>query len=354
MRSPSFSTTSHPTSTWSSALAASPTCRCRGCARAASSPRSPSTTFASRSTRRRGSWRRRWRCGSRRRGGSALHARTEGWITGLQLAALSLRRTLDRDRFIASFAGDHRHVADYLMDEVLRRLPPQVQEFLLATSVLRRLSGDLCDAVTGGSGSDAMLEQLAEDNLFVQRLDEQRRWYRYHALFAELLRHRLAARDPAAAAALNRRAAAWFDERGLVPDAIHHALAGGDTELASRLVERHGTSCSRAASTAPSSVGSRRCPTRPSSSPPSSAPSTHWPGWRPRLDGAARRLAGVEQQLAAMLGAAAAGVDPLRTHPRSYCLPVPRARSAEPWSSRSRPRASPPSCRRRSRAPRTW
>ena len=173
-------------------------------------------------------------------GRRALHTRTEGWITGLQLAALSLRRTPDRDRFIASFAGDHRHVADYLMDEVLRRLPPQVQEFLLATSVLRRLCGDLCDAVTGGSGSDAMLDQLAEDNLFLQRLDEQRRWYRYHALFAELLRHRLAARDPAAAAALNRRAAAWFDERGLVSEAIHHALAGGDTELVSLLVERHG------------------------------------------------------------------------------------------------------------------
>ena len=171
----------------------------------------------------------------------ALHTRTEGWITGLQIAALSLRRTLDRDRFIATFAGDHRHVADYLMDEVLRSLPAQVQEFLLATSVLRRLSGDLCDAVTGGSGSDSMLDQLAKDNLFVQRLDEQRRWYRYHALFAELLRHRLVARDPAAAAALNRRAAVWFDEHGLVPDAIHQALAGGDLELVSGLVERHGS-----------------------------------------------------------------------------------------------------------------
>jgi LuxR family maltose regulon positive regulatory protein len=174
-------------------------------------------------------------------GRRALHARTEGWITGLQLAALSLRRTPDRERFIASFAGDHRHVANYLMDEVLRSLPTDVQEFLLATSVLRRLSGELCDAVTGGSGSDAMLERLAEDNLFVQRLDEQRRWYRYHGLFAELLRHRLVARDREAAKGLNRRAAAWFDERGLVPDAIHHALAGGDTELASSLVERHGS-----------------------------------------------------------------------------------------------------------------
>jgi LuxR family maltose regulon positive regulatory protein len=174
------------------------------------------------------------------RGRRTLHDRTEGWIAGLQLAALSLRRTDDSERFIATFAGDNRHVADYLIDEVLRRQAPAVQEFLLATSVLRRLSGELCDAVTGGSGSDAILEQLAEDNLFVQRLDEQRRWYRYHALFAELLRYRLAARDPAAAAALNRRASAWFDEHGVVREAIHHALAGGDIELASMLVVRHG------------------------------------------------------------------------------------------------------------------
>lgn len=173
-------------------------------------------------------------------GRRTLYERTEGWITGLQLAALSLRRTADSDRFIATFAGDHRHVADYLMDEVLRRQPPAVQEFLFATSVLRRLCGELCDAVAGGSGGDALLEQLAESNLFVQRLDEQRRWYRYHRLFAELLRHRLQAREPDAVPALHRRAAAWFDDRGLVPEAIHHALAGGDTELASRLVERHG------------------------------------------------------------------------------------------------------------------
>ena len=169
-----------------------------------------------------------------------LHDRTEGWITGLQLAALSLRRTADRDHFIATFAGDNRHVADYLMDEVLRRQPQDVQEFLLATSILRTLSGEICDAVTGGTGADSMLEQLTESNLFVQRLDEQRRWYRYHGLFAELLRHRLAKRGPGAVPALHRRAAAWFEERGLVAEAVHHALAGGETELASRLVRFHG------------------------------------------------------------------------------------------------------------------
>lgn len=175
------------------------------------------------------------------RGRRTLHERTEGWITGLQLAALSLSRTTDRDRFIASFAGDHRHVADYLVGEVLSRQPPEVQEFLLATSVLRSLTGELCDAVTEGTGSGALLEELADGNLFVCRLDDQRRWYRYHGLFAELLRHRLAARDPAAAIALHRRAAAWYDKSELVAEAIHHALAAGDLELASSLVRRHGS-----------------------------------------------------------------------------------------------------------------
>jgi LuxR family maltose regulon positive regulatory protein len=170
----------------------------------------------------------------------ALHERTEGWITGLQLAALSLHRTTDRDAFIASFAGDHRQVADYLIEEVLSQQPPAVQEFLQATSLLRRLSGELCDAVTGGNGSGELLEQLAEENLFVRRLDEQRRWYRYHGLFAELLRHRLAARAPEAIPTLHGRAAAWLEAHGTVAEATHHALAGGDVEHASRLVRQHG------------------------------------------------------------------------------------------------------------------
>lgn len=173
-------------------------------------------------------------------GSHTLHARTEGWIAGLQLAALSLRRTADHERFVASFAGDHRHIAGYLVDEVLRHEPPAVQEFLLATSVLRKLSDDLCDAVTGGSDGGPMLAKLAASNLFVQPLDEQQRWYRYHGLFAELLQHRLVARDPEAAPRLHRRAAAWFDEHGLVGEAIHHALASGDSECAARLAERHG------------------------------------------------------------------------------------------------------------------
>src|SRR5262249_3063158 len=102
---------------------------------------------------------------------SALHLRTEGWIAGLQLAALSLQRSGERERFVDAFAGDHRYIADYLMDEVLRRQPAGVQEFLLATSVLDRLHGELCNAVTGASNGGEVLEQLADHHLFVLRLD---------------------------------------------------------------------------------------------------------------------------------------------------------------------------------------
>jgi LuxR family maltose regulon positive regulatory protein len=254
-------------------------------------------------------------------GRQALLARTEGWITGLQLAALSLRRTLDRDRFIASFAGDHRYVADYLMDEVLRRQAPDVLEFLLATSVLRTMSGDLCDAVTGGSDGGALLEQLAETNLFVQRLDEQRRWYRYHGLFAELLRHRLAARDPAGAKALHRRAAAWFDQQGLVTEAIHHALAGGDLELASRLVERHGSALI--------ARGEHRAVLGWLESLPDEAFAQH-PGLGALdamarlavrdLDGAARRLAALEQRLAKLPAPPPALIRLVRTIEAVVCV----------------------------------
>jgi LuxR family maltose regulon positive regulatory protein len=170
---------------------------------------------------------------------AALHARTEGWIAGLQLAALSLRRTADRERFVETFAGDHRWVADYLIDEVLRRQSPEVQEFLLRTSILGRLHGALCDAVTGGADGQPLLERLAEQNLFVLRLDERRSWYRYHALFAELLRQRLAARDAGEERELHRRAAGWFERHGLPAEAVRHALAAGDADAAAGVVERH-------------------------------------------------------------------------------------------------------------------
>ena len=128
---------------------------------------------------------------------AALAARTEGWAAGLQLAALSLRGQPDADRFVAAFTGSHRHVLDYLAEEVLERQSEQVRTFLLETSVLERLSGALSDAVTGRAGSQALLEQVERDGLFLVPLDEVRGWWRYHHLFADLLRVRLQAEHPA-------------------------------------------------------------------------------------------------------------------------------------------------------------
>ena len=119
---------------------------------------------------------------------ATLETRTEGWIAALQLAALSLRGRADAAAFIAAFAGDDRYIVDYLAEEVLNRQPPHVRDFLLQTSILDRLSGPLCDAVTGNAGSQDMLEHLDRANLFLVPLDGNRRWYRYHHLFAEVVR----------------------------------------------------------------------------------------------------------------------------------------------------------------------
>ncbi|HZC40943.1 MAG TPA: LuxR C-terminal-related transcriptional regulator [Streptosporangiaceae bacterium] len=169
----------------------------------------------------------------------ALAARTEGWVAGLQLAGLSLRGQADPARFVASFSGSHRYVLDYLAEEVLERQSEQVREFLLETSVLDRLSGPLCDAVTGRSGSQAMLEKIEKANLFLLPLDEVRGWWRYHHLFADLLRARLQAERPGQVAELHRAAAVWHDEHGAAGDAVRHALAAGDTVWAARLIERY-------------------------------------------------------------------------------------------------------------------
>jgi LuxR family maltose regulon positive regulatory protein len=168
----------------------------------------------------------------------ALTARTEGWAAGLQLAALSLRGHTDPAAFVAAFSGSHRFVLDYLADEVLDGQPRQVRAFLLETSVLERLSGELCDAVTGGSGSQAMLHQIEQAGLFLVPLDEVRGWWRYHHLFADLLRARLAQEAPGRVQELHRAAAAWSDEHDLGDDAVHHALAAGDGAWAAQLVER--------------------------------------------------------------------------------------------------------------------
>jgi LuxR family maltose regulon positive regulatory protein len=170
---------------------------------------------------------------------AALQERTEGWAAGVQLAALSLAGHVDPAGFVATFSGSHRFVLDYLGEEVLAHQPREVVDFLLETSVLDRLSGPLCDAVTGRCGSQAVLEGLERANLFVVPLDEERGWWRYHHLFADLLRTRLEQAKPHRLPGLHRAAAAWNDDHGLADGAIRHALAAGEAEWAARLIERH-------------------------------------------------------------------------------------------------------------------
>jgi LuxR family transcriptional regulator, maltose regulon positive regulatory protein len=168
---------------------------------------------------------------------AALEARTEGWIAGLQLAALSMQGHQDVAGFVRSFAGDDRYIVDYLLDEVLQRQSGHVRSFLLQTSILDRLSGSLCDAVTGDPGSNVLLEALHRGNFFVVPLDDKRQWYRYHHLFANVLSAQLMAEQPDQVAALHRRASLWYEQHGFAPDAIRHALAAEDWERAADLVE---------------------------------------------------------------------------------------------------------------------
>ena len=168
---------------------------------------------------------------------TALESRTEGWIAALQLAALSMQGRDDVAGFIAGFAGDDRYVVDYLAEEVLARQTGPVQAFLLQTSVLGRLSGPLCDAVTGQGGGKAMLEALDRGNLFLVPLDDRRRWYRYHHLFADVLQARLLDEQPGRVPDLHRRASAWYEQNGERSLAIGHALAAGDFGRAADLVE---------------------------------------------------------------------------------------------------------------------
>ena len=167
----------------------------------------------------------------------ALDARTEGWVAGLQLAGLSLRGVEDPAAFVAEFAGTDRFVLDYLVEEVLRRQPEDVRAFLLDTAVLGRLSGPLCDAVTDRRDGDSLLEALERANLFVVPLDTRRRWYRYHHLFADALRARVATERPHRVATVHRRASEWYAAHGLPEEAVTHALAGDDSEHAADLVE---------------------------------------------------------------------------------------------------------------------
>jgi LuxR family maltose regulon positive regulatory protein len=197
----------------------------------------------------------------------ALENRTEGWITGLHLAALSMQGHEDLTGFINGFTGSHRYILDYLTDEVLSRQPEEVQRFLFQTSILDRLSGPLCDVVVGRGASEQesraendlsspppspssprpigsyassqeILEYLESANLFLISLDDERRWYRYHHLFADLLRHRLRRNSPGQLPALHRRASEWYEQNGLPAEAIGHALAAADFERAATLIEQ--------------------------------------------------------------------------------------------------------------------
>jgi LuxR family maltose regulon positive regulatory protein len=168
---------------------------------------------------------------------AALEKSTEGWIAGLQLAALSMQGRADGAGFIKAFTGSHRYVLDYLVEEVLQRQPERVHSFLLQTALLDGLTGSLCDAVTGQEDGQGMLDTLERGNLFVVPLDEKRQWYRYHRLFADVLQARLTETLPDQIPDLHRRAGAWYEQNGLRPDAIHHALAGGDFERAAGLIE---------------------------------------------------------------------------------------------------------------------
>ena len=168
---------------------------------------------------------------------AALEDHTEGWIAGLQLAALSMQGRQDVHGFIQAFAGDDRYIVDYLVEEVLQRQPAPVRSFLLQTSILDRLSGSLCDAVTGQEGGNARLEALERGNFFVVPLDDKRHWYRYHHLFAEVLSAHLMAEQPNQVATLHRRASAWYERNGSEADAIRHALAAEDFGRAADLVE---------------------------------------------------------------------------------------------------------------------
>ncbi len=168
---------------------------------------------------------------------ATLLRRTEGWVTGLQLTALSMQRQEDIGSFITSLSGSHEYIADYLKDEVLKRQSDDVQRFLLYTSILEQLCGSLCDEVTGQAGGQAMLERLKEMNLFLVSLDEERIWYRYHRLFADLLRQRLNRFWPALVPELHARASAWYERRNRPVEAIRHAMEAEDFERAARLLE---------------------------------------------------------------------------------------------------------------------
>ncbi|MGD1993579.1 MAG: hypothetical protein PVI59_10325, partial [Anaerolineae bacterium] len=176
---------------------------------------------------------------------TALEQRTEGWIAGLQMAAISMRGHDNAASFVRAFTGSNRYILDYLSEEVLRQQRQYVQTFLLQSAVLDRLSGPLCDAVIGTADpaaidAQSVLEYLERANLFIVPLDDERRWYRYHHLFAGLLRRRLQRETPHLVPKLHHRASVWYEENGLMAEAVGHALSAGDYERTADLIERAG------------------------------------------------------------------------------------------------------------------
>jgi len=171
----------------------------------------------------------------------ALESRTEGWIAGLQLAALSLQGRADASKFVQTFSGSNRHVLSYLVDEVLNRRPEGTLDFLLQTSILDQLSASLCNAITDRSDSQQLLEKLEQANLFIIPLDDVGQWYRYHHLFAEMLRARLQQHQSKDLTTLHRRASAWYAAHHQLDHAMHHALASNDRDFTATLVEEHAT-----------------------------------------------------------------------------------------------------------------
>ncbi len=172
---------------------------------------------------------------------AVLEDRTEGWAVGLQLAGLSMQKQADPKAFIADFSGSHRHILDYLTEEVIQQQPEEIRTFLLQTAILDRLCGPVCDALTGRNDGSSLLAHLEAANLFVIPLDEERRWYRYHHLFSDLLRGQLARSQPELIPELHRRASRWYEENGDIGAAIDHALEDSDLTRAAALVEQHVT-----------------------------------------------------------------------------------------------------------------
>lgn len=168
----------------------------------------------------------------------ALQKRTEGWIVGLQLAGLAVQGRQDIESFVQSFTGEHHFIIDYLTEEVLVRQPEETQNFLIRTCILDRMCASLCDAVTGGTNSEQMLQLLNQANLFVIALDDERHWYRYHRLFSDLLQRRLQRSHPDMLPDLHRRASLWYEQQDFLAPAIEHALAAQDDERAATLIEK--------------------------------------------------------------------------------------------------------------------